>query len=97
VQAAAFRVVQEALTNVRRHAADAAEIAVHMRYDTGRLAVSVTDDGRGGTQPPAAAHGSGFGLVGLKERVTALGGELHAGPRSGIGWDVRAVFPVGGR
>ncbi|GAA3846464.1 hypothetical protein GCM10022403_092740 [Streptomyces coacervatus] len=95
VQAAAFRVVQEALTNVRRHAADAAEIAVQVRYDAGHLSVSVTDDGRGGTQLPAAAHGGGFGLVGLKERVTALGGELHAGPRAGIGWEVRAVFPAG--
>ncbi|MFK0288595.1 sensor histidine kinase [Streptomyces sp. NPDC090499] len=94
VQAAAFRVVQEALTNVRRHAADAAHIEVRLRDDTGRLEVSVADDGRGGTQLPAAAHGGGFGLVGLKERVTALGGELHAGPRGGAGWEVRAVFPA---
>ncbi|KUL44152.1 sensor histidine kinase [Streptomyces regalis] len=96
VQAAAFRVVQEALTNIRRHAADAAHIEVRLRDDAGRLEVSVADDGRGGTQLPAAAHGGGFGLVGLKERVTALGGELHAGPRGGVGWEVRAVFPVGG-
>ncbi|WDF43008.1 histidine kinase [Streptomyces sp. T12] len=95
VQAAAFRVVQEALTNIRRHAADAAHIEVRLRDDTGRLEVSVADDGRGGTQLPAAAHGGGFGLVGLKERVTALGGELHAGPRGGVGWEVRAVFPAG--
>ncbi|MFF7647139.1 histidine kinase [Streptomyces canus] len=94
LQAAAFRVVQEALTNVRRHAADAAEITVQVRYDTGRLSVSVTDDGRGGTQLPAAAHGGGFGLVGLKERVTAVGGEMHAGPRPRGGWEVRTVFPV---
>lgn len=95
VQAAAFRVVQEALTNIRRHAADASHIEVRLRDDAGRLQVSVADDGRGGTQLPAAAHGGGFGLVGLKERVTALGGELHAGPRGGVGWEVRAVFPVG--
>ncbi|MGN9758459.1 sensor histidine kinase [Streptomyces sp. SD31] len=94
VQAAAFRVVQEALTNIRRHAADAAHIEVRLRDYAGRLEVSVADDGRGGTQLPAAAHGGGFGLVGLKERVTALGGELHAGPRGGAGWEVRAVFPV---
>ena len=97
VQAAAFRVVQEALTNVRRHAADASEVTVRLRRDAGRLEVSVTDDGRGGTQLPDAAHGGGFGLVGLKERVTALGGELHAGPRAGNGWEVRAVFPAGER
>jgi signal transduction histidine kinase len=94
VQAAAFRVVQEALTNIRRHAADATHIEVRLRDDTGRLEVSVADDGRGGTQLPAAAHGGGFGLVGLKERVTALSGELDAGPRGGVGWEVRAVFPV---
>lgn len=95
VQAAAFRVVQEALTNVRRHAADAGEVAVRLRRDGDRLEAAVTDDGRGGTQLPDAAHGGGFGLVGLKERVTAIGGELHAGPRAGNGWEVRAVFPVG--
>ncbi|WP_128436761.1 sensor histidine kinase [Streptomyces cyaneus] len=97
VQAAAFRVVQEALTNIRRHAADAAHIEVRLRDDAGGLEVSVADDGRGGTQLPAAAHGGGFGLVGLKERVTALGGELHAGPRGEVGWEVRAVFPAGRR
>lgn len=95
VQAAAFRVVQEALTNIRRHASDAAHVEVRLRDDSGRLEVSVADDGRGGTQLPAAAHGGGFGLVGLKERVTALGGELHAGPRGAVGWEVRAVFPAG--
>ena len=95
VQAAAFRVVQEALTNVRRHAADAPEVTVGLRRAGRRLEVTVTDDGRGGTQLPAAAHGGGFGLVGLTERVTALGGELRAGPRAGGGWEVRAVFPAG--
>jgi signal transduction histidine kinase len=95
-QAAAFRVVQEALTNIRRHAADATRIEVGLREDAGRLVVSVADDGRGGTRLPAAAHGGGFGLVGLKERVAALGGELDAGPRAGVGWEVRAAFPAGG-
>lgn len=93
VQAAAFRVVQEALTNVRRHAGDATRVTVVLRYERARLEVSVSDDGRGGSQLPPAAHGGGFGLVGLKERVTALGGELHAGPRAEYGWEVRAVFP----
>ncbi|MGW1713271.1 sensor histidine kinase [Streptomyces sp. NPDC002156] len=97
VQAAAFRVVQEALTNVRRHAADATEITVRLRHDGRRLEVAVTNDGRGGTQLPAAAHGGGFGLVGLTERVTALGGDLTAGPLAGHaeGWEVRALFPTG--
>jgi signal transduction histidine kinase len=95
VQAAAIRVVQEALTNVRRHAADASEITVGLRRSGRRLEVTVTDDGHGGTQLPAAAHGGGFGLVGLTERVTALRGELNAGPHRGGGWEVRAVFPMG--
>ncbi|MEU0724809.1 histidine kinase [Streptomyces sp. NPDC006140] len=95
VQAAAFRVVQEALTNVRRHAADATEVTVRLARPGDRLEVTVADDGRGGTQLPEAAHGGGFGLVGLKERVTALGGELRAGPRAGAGWQVTATFPVG--
>lgn len=96
VQAAAFRVVQEALTNIRRHAADATHIEVGLRDDAGRLVVSVVDDGRGGTLLPADTHGGGFGLIGLKERVTALGGELDASPVGGGGWEVRAVFPRGG-
>ncbi|GGW96385.1 hypothetical protein GCM10010383_27640 [Streptomyces lomondensis] len=95
VQAAAFRVVQEALTNVRRHAADATEVTVRLACPGDRLEVTVADDGRGGTQLPEAAHGGGFGLVGLRERVTALGGTLHAGPRAGAGWQVTATFPVG--
>ncbi|MFE9646291.1 sensor histidine kinase [Streptomyces sp. NPDC006365] len=94
VQAAAFRVVQEALTNIRRHAADATEVSVGLWCEDHRLMAAVADDGRGGTQLPAAARGGGFGLVGLTERVTALGGTLWAGPRAGYGWEVRAAFPV---
>ncbi|WP_416985522.1 sensor histidine kinase [Streptomyces sp. T028] len=95
VQAAAFRVVQESLTNVRRHAADATTITVRLSYVDARLEVTVRDDGLGGTQLPAEAHGGGFGLVGLRERVTALGGELRAGPvATGQGWEVRARFPA---
>ncbi|MGP4048920.1 hypothetical protein [Streptomyces sp. 2A115] len=46
------------------------------------------------TELPAAAHGGGFGLVGLSERVAALGGELHAAPNAGNGWELRALFPT---
>ncbi|UUU26763.1 sensor histidine kinase [Streptomyces sp. DSM 40750] len=101
VQAAAFRVVQEALTNVRRHAADATEVTVGLRCARGDLEVSVRDDGRGGARLPEAARGGGFGLVGLTERVSALGGRIQARPREdGPGWEVVAVLPaspVGGR
>ncbi|WTW22595.1 sensor histidine kinase [Streptomyces sp. NBC_00019] len=95
VQAAAYRVVQEALTNVRRHAADATEVTVGLVHDGRALQVTVRDDGRGGARLPTAARGGGFGLVGLTERVTALGGELHTGPRSDHrGWQVTAILPT---
>ncbi|WP_412180579.1 sensor histidine kinase [Streptomyces sp. ADMS] len=95
VQAAAYRVVQEGLTNVRRHAADATEVTVGLAYDGRMLEVTVRDDGRGGTGLPQAARGGGFGLVGLTERVTALGGELRTGPRSERrGWEVKAMLPA---
>ncbi|MEU9348642.1 ATP-binding protein, partial [Streptomyces sp. NPDC048278] len=93
--AAAFRVVQEALTNVRRHAGDAAEVTVGLRRTGDSFEVTVSDDGHGQSQLPDAAHGGGFGLVGLTERVTALGGTLDAGPRTAGGWTVRALFPLG--
>ncbi|MFF5982985.1 sensor histidine kinase [Streptomyces olindensis] len=94
VQVAAYRVVQEALTNIRRHAADATEVAVHLTHDGQALEVTVLDNGKGGTALPAAARGGGFGLVGLTERVTALGGELRTGPRPERGWQVTAVLPA---
>ncbi|WP_317454182.1 sensor histidine kinase [Streptomyces sp. TRM68416] len=94
VQAAAYRVVQEALTNVRRHAADATEVAVELAHQDHALRVTVRDDGRGGTRVPHAARGGGFGLVGLTERVTALGGDLRTGPRPDHGWEVTAVLPT---
>ncbi|MDX3641894.1 sensor histidine kinase [Streptomyces sp. MB09-02B] len=98
VQAAAFRVVQEALTNVRRHAADATEVTVDLRHGRGGLEVVVRDDGRGGARLPEAARGGGFGLVGLTERVTALGGRIQARPREhGPGWEVVAVLPTAPR
>ena len=95
VRAAAFRVVQSALTNVRRHAGDATRVTVRPARPGGRLEVTVTDDGHGGTQLPEAARGGGFGLVGLTERVTAPVGELRAGPGAGEGRRVSATLPVG--
>ena len=88
VGAAAYRIVQESLTNVLRHAgADAATVAV--RASDARLEVEVTDRGDGGT---SAADGSG--IRGMRERATALGGTLDAGPASGGGFRVRAVLPL---
>jgi signal transduction histidine kinase len=88
--ATAYRVVQEALTNAARYAPGSrVEIAVDDAAD-GLVVVTVADDGPG-TAPQA---GGGFGLVGLAERVRALGGELSAGPRPGGGFAVEARLPV---
>jgi signal transduction histidine kinase len=96
VDLAAYRVVQEALTNVVRHAA-ATRVTVRVTRAPGELVVQVDDDGRGAEHPPGAPlPAGGRGLVGMRERATALGGEVEAGPRPGRGFRVRARFPLGG-
>jgi signal transduction histidine kinase len=86
VELAAYRIVQEALTNVTRHA-QARHVDVHIACNEG-IDIEVTDDGRGGT--PMA----GNGITGMRERVAALGGTIDAGPRVGIrGFTVRAHLP----
>ena len=94
VQAGAYRVVQEALTNAARHAPGAARVAVDVACSPAEVVVEVTDSGARGGAGPAAHAGGGFGLVGMRERVEALGGALAAGPAPGGGWAVRAVVPV---
>ncbi|MFM9559318.1 sensor histidine kinase, partial [Streptomyces caniscabiei] len=94
VQAAAYRVVQEALTNIRRHAADATEVTIALTHADDTLHVTVRDNGRAAAPMPNAAHGGGFGIIGLTERVTALGGTLHTGPRKDHGWEVIALLPT---
>ncbi|WP_018658525.1 sensor histidine kinase [Actinomadura flavalba] len=85
------RVVQESLTNVRKHAADATTVHVMIERRDGAYAVQVTDDGQGrGRRLPAG----GFGLAGLDERIAALGGRLMAGPGPAGGWTVTAVLPA---
>jgi signal transduction histidine kinase len=94
VDVAAFRIVQEALTNVARHA-PGAKATVHVGYGERDLTLQVDDDGRG-TSPARAMSGSGRGIVGMRERVTALGGELRTGPRTGGGFRVWARLPMDG-
>ena len=89
VDQAAYRVVQEALTNVARHAGEASA-AVQVVYDASGLTVRVDDDGAGSGRPPVP----GYGLVGMRERVTALGGRLRAEPRTGGGFSVMAELPL---
>ena len=88
VDLTAYRIVQEALTNVLKHAGPAtAHVAVD--YAPGIVVVEITDDGRGG----AAANNGGHGLLGMRERVAVFGGDLIAGPKSGGGFRVRATLP----
>jgi signal transduction histidine kinase len=109
VDQAAYRIVQEALTNVSRHAGQASAW-VHLCYTPDALEIQVDDDGAG----VSIAHGTGnktndktsngtsnghstingLGLIGMRERVAALGGRLNAGPRDGGGFQVRAEIPA---
>ncbi len=91
VDLAAFRIVQEALTNVVRHAG-AVTATVRLRYAERDLIVQVDDDGRG--SPSGRTSGGGNGIPGMRERAAALGGQLVAGPGPGGGFRVRAWFPL---
>jgi signal transduction histidine kinase len=95
VDLAAFRVVQEALTNVMKHAG-AARATVRLEYRPQDLLITVTNDGPPpGLAPVAQPPGSGGrGLIGLRERIAVYGGELDAGPRAGGGWRLTARIPV---
>ncbi|MCI0441017.1 MAG: sensor histidine kinase [Chloroflexi bacterium] len=91
VELAAFRIVQEALTNVIRHAG-ATRATIRLVYDDRGLAVQVDDDGRGADSRDRI--GAGQGILGMRERVSALGGVLEAGPRPGGGFRVLARLPL---
>jgi len=93
VDLAAYRIVQEALTNVRRHAGPTTA-TVSVRYGDGDLTVRVDDDGAGVLA--AERTGSGNGIAGMRERASALGGELEAGPRPGGGFRVQVRLPLTG-
>nr|WP_246324792.1 histidine kinase [Petropleomorpha daqingensis] len=87
VGAAAYRIVQESLTNVLRHAGGAAA-EVRLSRRAGRLEVEVRDDGHGAAAPP------GSGITGMRHRAAAVGGELMAGPAPEGGFVVRAALPL---
>jgi signal transduction histidine kinase len=102
VDQAAYRIVQEALTNVSRHAGEAS-VFVRLTYGKDALTVQVDDDGNGGSNGNGTGtaarnngltSGPGLGLVGMRERVAALGGRFHAGPLTPDGFRVRAELPV---
>jgi signal transduction histidine kinase len=90
VDAAVYRIVQESLTNVVRHAVGATEVVVRVVVDGDIVRVTVRDDGAGTTR----AHRDGYGLTGLHERATMIGGVLRAGPCPDRGWLVEAELPL---
>jgi len=98
---AAYRIVQEALTNVRKHASPGAAAQVTLCYGPDELVIRVTDNGRGaaglpryGADRTAAPVPAGQGLTGMRERAAAHGGMLQAGPRPGGGFEVMARLPL---
>jgi signal transduction histidine kinase len=94
VDLSAYRIVQEALTNVVKHAGPA-HAQVTIRYRGQEVAVEVTDDGRGAVPPVGDGRGrTGHGLIGMRERVAAFNGDLEAGPRSDGGFRVAARLPL---
>ena len=90
VALAAYRIVQESLTNARKHGGPDVSACVGMHYNERELRLRVTDDGRGAGAP---TDGQGNGLAGMRERVAMYGGELTAGPRPAGGFQVEAVLP----
>ncbi|MFD7895503.1 sensor histidine kinase [Streptomyces sp. NPDC059743] len=89
VDLTAYRIVQEALTNIAKHAhTSTADVALTYTHD--RLAVRVTDHGTG----PETTPGNGYGLIGMRERALSLGGQLHAGRRPSGGFEVTAELPL---
>ena len=90
VDLSAYRIAQEGLTNVLKHAGPAAA-TVTLRYEKGAVTVEIVDNGAGGR--PEARRASGHGLMGIRERVALFGGEVEAGPRNGGGFAVLARLP----
>jgi signal transduction histidine kinase len=102
IELSVYRVVQEALTNVMKHAGKPTRVDVRLRYLRGQLAVEVVDDGGGLAARPGnggtaerPTDGSGHGLVGMRERVELWGGELSVGPAAAGGYRVKALLPYG--
>jgi signal transduction histidine kinase len=88
-----YRIVQEALTNVLKHA-DARCVRIALAVHRTHLDLDVTDDGSGAADERLAAAGAGHGLIGMQERVSVFGGTVSTGPTSSGGWSVRARLPV---
>jgi signal transduction histidine kinase len=94
VETAIYRIVQEALTNVARHAR-VSEVTVRLWIDPARLSVQIEDQGTGFEPEPALTGGVSSGLSGMQERVALLGGELTVESATGVGTRLTAEFPLG--
>ncbi|WP_309248608.1 histidine kinase [Streptomyces sp. MNP-20] len=96
VDLAAYRIIQEALTNVQKHGGERAKAEVSVVRVGPNLEITVLDDGAGDDVRPVddPDRGGGHGLLGMRERVSALGGRCSAGPRYGGGFRVHAILPV---
>jgi len=91
---AAYRILQESLTNVLRHAGQGATADICLRYRPGVLVITVTDDGGGNDPLAGRPEPGGHGIRGMRERAASVGGELTAGPRPGGGFQVTATLPT---
>jgi signal transduction histidine kinase len=97
VELTAYRVVQEALTNTRKHGGPLASATVRLNYGERELRMLIDDDGHGARQElyqEGGADGLGQGLIGMRERIAMLGGTLDTGPRPGGGFRVSAALPL---
>jgi signal transduction histidine kinase len=101
VDHAAYRIVQESLTNVLKHAGPGSTATVRLRYQPDAVDITVADDGAGnlavppgGTAGDGVARGGGHGITGMGERAAAVGGTVTAGPRPGGGFEVTAMLPL---
>ncbi|MDF1477465.1 sensor histidine kinase [Leifsonia sp. H3M29-4] len=90
-----YRIAQESLTNVLKHAGPGTRTRVHLRYGDEAVELEITDDGRG--RPGPKQRGAGLGLLGMRERAATLGGTLEASARADSGWVVRVTVPLGAR
>jgi signal transduction histidine kinase len=93
IDLSAFRIIQEAVTNVVRHAGTK-QCEVCIDRQDGQLSIEVTDSGRGGSGHGGVAAGTGYGITGMRERAALLGGDFSAGPRPGGGFRVAVRLPL---
>jgi len=94
VALAAYRIVQESLTNTRKHAGPVVSASVVLRYSPDTVVLTISDDGWGDLGGTALPGAPGHGLTGMRERVAMYGGSVTAGPRPGGGFEVEATLPL---